>query len=361
MPDAIDELAAIDDADELCRLLLGNPAGWGRSTRHAEAVELLIRVHGTGELPFSLAVVLVCTCRRWDRVTAKLIAAIHDSGLLHNAELDELADAFIAHDHVISYPLAWASPQWLEIDLHDRTGRTYTVTEDTPAQHRIPPEPPLRRWAACQALHTHPERLAELLSTAERLEPRHRHAAINGLLDTADVLETGKANTHRPRAPCGTGKRAHRRARASVRTGRPRNRAAPRGRGPERTRAEMASGHRPARPQPLRDVMGSPRPKPSNKLLDAMIEEATVDAYNDEEQITGLFTMLEEHLALPFQTTVLGVTATVTKIDLTTGNEIVAICRRDNHKQTIPVLELPLADPAPDGAEWIEAYRRWRR
>lgn len=105
--------------------------------------------------------------------------------------------------------------------------------------------------------------------------------------------------------------------------------------------------------------MSSRRPKPSNKLLDAMIEEATVDAYNDEEQITGLFTMLEEHLALPFQTTVLGVTATVTKIDLTTGNEIVAICRRDNHK--IPVLELPLADPAPDGAEWIEAYRRSRR
>jgi hypothetical protein len=43
--------------------------------------------------------------------------------------------------------------------------------------------------------------------------------------------------------------------------------------------------------------MSSPRPKPSTKLLDAMIEEATVDAYNDEEQITGLFTMLEEHLA----------------------------------------------------------------
>jgi hypothetical protein len=44
--------------------------------------------------------------------------------------------------------------------------------------------------------------------------------------------------------------------------------------------------------------------------------------------------------------------------NLTTGNEIVAICRRDNHKQTIAILELPLPDPAPDGAEWIEAYRR---
>jgi len=123
----------------------------------------------------------------------------------------------------------------------------------------------------------------------------------------------------------------------------------------------MASSCRHIHAESVRDVMSSPRPKPSTKLLDAMIEEATIDAYNDEEQITGLFTMLEEHLALPFQTTVLGVTATVTKIDLTTGNEIVAICRRDNHKQTIAILELPLPDPAPDGAEWIEAYRRGRR
>jgi hypothetical protein len=187
--DAVDELAAIDNADELSRLLLGNPCGWGRSTRHAEAVELLTRVHGTGELPFSLAVLLVCTCRRWDRVTAKLIAAIHDSGLLATAELDELADVFLAEDHVISYPLAWASPQWLEIDLHDGTARAYTVTEDTPAQHHVRPEPPLRRWAARHALQTRPERLAELLSTAERLGPRHRDAAIHGLLDATDALD----------------------------------------------------------------------------------------------------------------------------------------------------------------------------
>jgi hypothetical protein len=193
--DAVVELVDVDDADELCRLLIGNPGGWGRSTRHAEAVELLTRVHGTGELPFSLAVLLVCTCRRWDRVTAKLIAAIHDSGLLDDAELDELADAFLAHDHVISYPLAWASPQWLEIDLHDGTGRTYTVTEDTPAQHRVRLEPPLRRWAARQTLHTCPERLADLLAAAERFEPHHRDAAINGLLDAAGVLDEPATRT----------------------------------------------------------------------------------------------------------------------------------------------------------------------
>jgi hypothetical protein len=123
----------------------------------------------------------------------------------------------------------------------------------------------------------------------------------------------------------------------------------------------MATARRKARPELVRGVMSPPRPKPPTKLLDAMIEEATVDAYNDEEQITGLFTMLEEHVALPFDTEVLGITVTVTKIDLTPGNEIVAICRRDAHKQAIPILDLPLPDPTPDGVEWIDAYSRWRR
>ncbi len=339
--DAIDELAAIDDADELCRLLLGNPAGWGRSTRHTEAVELLTRVHGTGELPFTLAVVLVCTCRRWDRVTAKLIAAIHDSRLLENAELDELADVFLAEDHAISYPLAWASPQWLEIDLHNGTGRTYTVTEDTPAQHHVRPEPPLRRWAARHALHTRPERLTELLSTAEQLEPRHRDAAIHGLLDTADLLDepAGEHSSTAGSVPR-TGACASPRSNCSANWTAPSRRDTSRPRTPTH-RCGMATAGRQAAPS-LFAVMSSPRPKPSPKLLDAMIEEATVDAYNDEEQITGLFTMLEEHLTLPFNTEMLGITVTVTKIDLTVGNEIVAICRRDAHKQAIPILDLPL-------------------
>jgi hypothetical protein len=94
--------------------------------------------------------------------------------------------------------------------------------------------------------------------------------------------------------------------------------------------------------------------------LDALIEEATVDCYNDEEQITGLFTMLDEHLTRPFDTDMLGMTVTVTKVDLTVNHEIVATCRRPGHKQAIPILDLPLPTPPPNGAEWIDAYRRWR-
>ena len=105
--------------------------------------------------------------------------------------------------------------------------------------------------------------------------------------------------------------------------------------------------------------MSSLRPTISEAELDALIEEATVDCYNEEEQITGLFTMIEEHLVLPFETSVLGMTVTVTRVDLTVSDQIVVICRRDGVKQAIPILDLPMPAPAPDGAEWIEAYRRW--
>lgn len=91
------------------------------------------------------------------------------------------------------------------------------------------------------------------------------------------------------------------------------------------------------------------------------MEEAIVDAYNESEQRCGFFTILEEHLALPFDTEVLGVPVTVEKVDLTEAEEIVAICRRGRERQAIPILDLALPSPPPEGAEWIAAYRHWVR
>ena len=90
-----------------------------------------------------------------------------------------------------------------------------------------------------------------------------------------------------------------------------------------------------------------------------MIEQATVDAYGDSEQITGWFTMIEENLAVPFETKVLGVPITVERVDLNRSEQIVAICRRGRTRQSLPIIDLRLPTPLPDGAEWIEAYRRW--
>ena len=95
--------------------------------------------------------------------------------------------------------------------------------------------------------------------------------------------------------------------------------------------------------------------------LDKLIDEATVDCYDESEAISGIFTMMEENLAVPFKTTILGVDVTVERIDLNEAEEILAVCRRGRNRQRVPILDLPLPKPRPRGAEWIDAYRRWAR
>jgi hypothetical protein len=93
--------------------------------------------------------------------------------------------------------------------------------------------------------------------------------------------------------------------------------------------------------------------------LDALIAEATVDCYGDSECVAGFCTMFEDNLAVPFETVVLGVDVTVTGVDLAVDDQIGAVCERGRAAQRIPILDLPLPTPPPDGAEWVDAYRRW--
>jgi hypothetical protein len=90
-----------------------------------------------------------------------------------------------------------------------------------------------------------------------------------------------------------------------------------------------------------------------------MIQDATVDYYNESEEITAWFTVIQDNLAVPFQTSVLGVDVTVQGIALSDDGQVVAICRRGRDRQTLPILDLPLSRSEPEGSEWIEAYRYW--
>ena len=111
----------------------------------------------------------------------------------------------------------------------------------------------------------------------------------------------------------------------------------------------------------MKGESGTNLPSLSKARLKELIEQAIVDAYGEEEQVGGFFTMIEEYLALPFRVKVLGVDADVEKVDMTLDGQIVAICRRGKTRQKIPILYLPLPTPAPAGVEWIVAYRHWRR
>ena len=97
----------------------------------------------------------------------------------------------------------------------------------------------------------------------------------------------------------------------------------------------------------------------SPRQLDNLIEEATVDCYDEEEQASGFFAVIEENLALPFATDILGVEASVVAIEMDDDGRLDAVCERDGERQRISLTNLPLPSPPPSGVEWIAAYRRW--
>jgi hypothetical protein len=111
---------------------------------------------------------------------------------------------------------------------------------------------------------------------------------------------------------------------------------------------------------PKRQTRG-PRTRLSPRQLTTLIEDAIIDAHDESEQRVGFLTMLEEQLACPFATAILGIAVRVERVTLNDADEIVAVCRRGRERQLIPILDLPLPSPPPTGWEWIEAYRYWAR
>jgi hypothetical protein len=111
----------------------------------------------------------------------------------------------------------------------------------------------------------------------------------------------------------------------------------------------------------IRGARPASRLRISSARLDALIEEAIVDAYNESDQAVGFHATIEQHLGIPFETFTLGSAVTVKKLDVTAAGEIVAVCYRGRERQAVPILDLKPPDPPPVGWEWIEAYRRWSR
>jgi hypothetical protein len=94
--------------------------------------------------------------------------------------------------------------------------------------------------------------------------------------------------------------------------------------------------------------------------LDALIEEITVDCYNEDEELGGFLTYLEEALEQPVEATVMGVPVTLVGVDSPDGplQGLVATCRRDGDDYQISLLDVAV----PRGTEVsrvLAAYRHW--
>ena len=95
--------------------------------------------------------------------------------------------------------------------------------------------------------------------------------------------------------------------------------------------------------------------------LDKLIEEITVDAYGDNEQLWAFGRAFEDQVALPTDGFIIGEPVSVIAVDYD-GNEkrgLTARCRKEDGSEyvvTASEVELPQASP---GARYIAAYRMW--
>ena len=187
--DGLAELRAAASVADLHRLLV---ARWmsGRSTRHQEAVELFVLHHGEDPAGAVDTAVLLCTERRWNRCTAKLIADICATGILDDDALDTLADRLLWAGHLsVRGPLSWVGLEWLSIDLAGGLVVGGGVDRDRLVDHqRSPAEPPLLRWAARHLLRRRRTTVDRLRDRAGSLDSLRGPAVLAGALDAADSL-----------------------------------------------------------------------------------------------------------------------------------------------------------------------------
>ncbi len=97
------------------------------------------------------------------------------------------------------------------------------------------------------------------------------------------------------------------------------------------------------------------------EVAEAM-EDATVDAYGDDEQHTGLLTVMEDELEFPFQVEALGETVTVVGMEWPENDEfgLDLLVERNGKQHRIEARSVNLLPPFPKGHLYLAAYLDWK-
>ena len=91
--------------------------------------------------------------------------------------------------------------------------------------------------------------------------------------------------------------------------------------------------------------------------LDILIEEATIDAYGEDEQRSGFLVIMEENICTPFSAMIAGSPIEVTKFDMD-HRRLFVHCRREGKTYSVDVLDIEPIE-GTQGVDWISAYRQW--
>jgi hypothetical protein len=93
------------------------------------------------------------------------------------------------------------------------------------------------------------------------------------------------------------------------------------------------------------------------------MENATVDAYGEYEQHTGLLTAIQDELQFPFKVEVLGETVTVVDMEWPKNDEfgLDLVVERNGKLHRIEARSANLLPPYPEGHLYLAAYLNWKR
>ena len=94
--------------------------------------------------------------------------------------------------------------------------------------------------------------------------------------------------------------------------------------------------------------------------LQAIIAEATVDSYNEDEARTNFATAICDELPVPFKARVLGDEVEVTGLTISAEGLVEAIIPRGRKDHRVALLSLEVPRDTPK-VEWLEAYRKFLR
>ncbi|MEO2016306.1 MAG: hypothetical protein ABGZ53_18255 [Fuerstiella sp.] len=91
--------------------------------------------------------------------------------------------------------------------------------------------------------------------------------------------------------------------------------------------------------------------------------EATTDAYGDDEQHTGLLTVIGDQLQFPFKGRVLGQIVNIVAMEWPDVDEygLDLIAELDAQQHRIALQSVNVQEPFPKGVEYLAAYLDWRR
>ncbi len=97
----------------------------------------------------------------------------------------------------------------------------------------------------------------------------------------------------------------------------------------------------------------------SDLELNSLIEEITVDCYDEDEQLMGFENAFDQDAGFPRPGTIVGEEVQVLHVARSNGRrELTATCQRNGKRYQIALLDLDIdADPAT--SRLIAAYRRW--